>query len=42
MHKYFKRYECGSDERAKTFKLILGMNLLLLKFLLIFAKLAIL
>lgn len=42
MHKYVSAYERISEARAKTFRRILTVNLLLLKILLVFAKLALL
>jgi hypothetical protein len=40
MLKYLQEYESLSDAQVKTFKLILSLNLILLKILLVFAKLA--
>jgi len=42
MLKYSTEYESISAARTKTFKLILSLNLCLLKFLLVFAKLSLL
>lgn len=42
MLKYFVKYESLSAARLKTFSFILGLNLCLLKFLLVLAKLALL
>lgn len=42
LHKYVNPYESISEARAKTFKRILTVNLLLLKILLVFAELALL
>jgi len=40
MLKYFTEYESVSSARMKYFNLVLGMNLVLLKFLVVFMKLA--
>jgi len=40
MLKYLKEYESVSAARMKSFNLVLGWNLVLLKFLLVFVKLA--
>jgi len=42
MLKYFTKYESISAARMKSFNLFLGWNLVLLKFLLVFVKLAVL
>ena len=42
MHKYVHAYESISEAQAKTFRRILGANLVLLKILLVFVKLALL
>jgi hypothetical protein len=42
MLKYLNEYESVSDRRAKTLRLILSANLVLLNFLLVIAKLVLL